>query len=58
MDDNMASDLQRLAEKYEINEATVLRRALALYVEVKKDEDNKVIIKNTKMDQAATLMNI
>jgi len=56
MDDKMASDLEQLSEKCGVNQATVLRKALALYAEVKKDDKSQVIIRNKNTEESVTLV--
>lgn len=58
MGDDMASDLQGLAQKYEVNQATVLCKALALYAEVKSDKDNQVFLKYGKTNKIIRIVNI
>ena len=58
MDDSMANDLDSLAKDLGTNQADVLRRALALYAEVKKEKNNTVILKNKKTQKATTLIGV
>lgn len=58
MDDSMANDLESLATDLKTNQADVLRRALALYAEVKKEKNNTVILKNNKTQESTTLIGV
>ena len=58
MDDNMANDLESLAMDLKTNQADILRRALALYAEVKKEKNNTVILKNNKTQESTTLIGV
>ena len=54
----MSNALDDLAGKLGTNQADVLRKALSLYIEVKKEEGNQVILKNDKLKTLTTIANI
>ena len=58
MGDDMLNALDDLAGKLGTNQADVLRKALSLYIEVKKEEGNQVILKNDKLKKLTTIANI
>ena len=58
MDCDMANDLEDLSAKLGMNEATVLRRAFALYVEVKRNEKNQVLIRDIDTGETTTLLGV
>lgn len=58
MCDRMALELESLAERLETNEASILRRALALFAEVKSDGHNEVFLKNSRTGATIKLTNI
>ena len=58
MGNDISNALDYLAVKLGTNQADVLRKALSLYIEVKKEEGNQVILKNDKLKKLTTIANI
>ena len=58
MGDDMSNALDNLAGKLGTDQADVLRKALSLYIEVKKEEGNQVILKNDKLKTLTIIKNI
>lgn len=58
MGDDMSNALDHLAKDLRLDRADVIRRALALYTEVKSDDDNQVFLKNVKANKTIKIVNI
>ena len=54
----MSNALDNLAGKLGTNQADVLRKALSLYIEVKKEEGNQVILRNDRLKTLTVVENI
>lgn len=58
MGDDMLKALDKLADDLGTNQADVIRKALSLYIEVKKEKGNQVILKNDNLKSLTTIANI